>query len=184
MRTSVTNEQGFSLLEILMVVAIMATIGSMAAMISPNFIKHQKAEAGVSQALDVMRNARDIAVSQRRNVEVRFIGENVIQIARQDLPNGTTVLRTVEFENRVRFEKAVTDDTPDRFGNPAAIAFGPTGTQMFTSEGTFVNANGDPLNGTLFLAIPGQANSARAITVFGLTALVRTWKWNGRVWTE
>jgi hypothetical protein len=55
---------------------------------------------------------------------------------------------------------------------------------MFTSEGTFVNANGDPINGTVFFSIPNQKNSARAITIMGATALIRVWRWNGREWVE
>jgi hypothetical protein len=40
------------------------------------------------------------------------------------------------------------------------------------------------LDGSVFLAITGQVNSARAVTVFGTTALLRGWKWNGVRWVE
>ena len=65
-----------------------------------------------------------------------------------------------------------------------AAAFGVSPSRMFTSEGSFVNQQGDFLNGTLFLAIPGDPLSARAITIFGPTALIRSWRWNGREWVE
>ena len=66
-----------------------------------------------------------------------------------------------------RLDPSITTDTPDMFrktgtGWTTAVAFGPKGSGigsawgMFTSEGTFVNADGDPLNGTVFLSIPGQ----------------------------
>ncbi len=55
---------------------------------------------------------------------------------------------------------------------------------MFTSEGTFVDQDGDALNGTMFLSIPSEPHSARAITIFGPTALIRAWRWNGRDWVE
>jgi hypothetical protein len=55
---------------------------------------------------------------------------------------------------------------------------------MFTSDGTFVDANGDLLNGTITLSIPGQKNSSRAITVLGTTALIRAWRWDGKKWVE
>ena len=42
---------------------------------------------------------------------------------------------------------------------------------MFTSEGTFVNQQGDVMNGTVFLAIPGDPSSPRAISIFGRPAL-------------
>jgi hypothetical protein len=47
-----------------------------------------------------------------------------------------------------------------------------------------VDANGDVMNGTLFLAIPNDRNSARAITVFGTTGMMRAWRWDGSKWVE
>jgi prepilin-type N-terminal cleavage/methylation domain-containing protein len=182
------DQHGFTVLEILMVIAIMGTVAAMAMMVSPTFIQHARAEAGISQAMDMLRSAREVAISQRRNVQVRFIGTDAIQTARVEMDNSTTVLRSMQFENRVEFlfEPGV-PNTPDAFpllpaGSP--VAFGPSPTRMFTSEGTFVDANGDVLNGTVFLAIPGQPNSARAITVFGATALLRAWRWDGMQWQE
>ena len=34
------------------------------------------------------------------------------------------------------------------------------------------------------LAVPGEPNTARAITFFGPTALLRGWKWDGKKWVE
>ena len=73
---NVNDERGFSLIEMLMVVAVMATVGAMAAMVSPSFLRHQKAEAGVQQALEVIRTARETAISKRRNVRLDFSGTN------------------------------------------------------------------------------------------------------------
>lgn len=182
----VRNQEGFSLLEILITVGIMGTIAAIAMIVGPSFLHHARADAGTAQAMDALRGAREIAISQRRNVQIRFLGTNVIQIARVEIPGGgTTVLRTIEFENGIQFVKMPgLPDTPDRFGNAAAIAFGASPTRMFTSEGTLVDNAGDPLNGTVFLGVPGQPETARAITVFGTTALLRAWRWDGRAWVE
>lgn len=193
MRIHVNNQRGFTLLEILMVIAIGATMAAMAAMMTPNFLRHQKAEAGVTQAVALIRNARETAISQRRNVRIVFNGTNILQAVREEVcavpPCATTLLRAVELENRMQFLRPVANDTPDLFatGPPpqtTAIAFGPSASRAFTSEGTLIDANGDPLNGTLFLAIPNQPNSGRAITVFGATALLRLWRWDGSKWVE
>ena len=185
MSIGVNNERGFSLLEIMMVVGLIGLVAGMAAIITPRAIQHAKADAGIEQVLKVFRNARETAISQRRNIEVRFIGTDVIQTVRQEIPAGTTVLSAVELESRVQFLLVTgVPDTPDAFGRVTATSFGPTATRMFTSEGTFVDSNGDVLNGSVFLAITGQVNSARAVTVFGTTALLRGWKWNGVRWVE
>ena len=150
------------------------------------YARYARAEAGVSQALDILRSARELAVSQRRNVEVRFIGTDAIQTARVEVPDGTTtVVRTIQLENRMQFLlQSGIPDTPDLFGRSAAVAFGASPTRMFTSEGTFVDSNGDVLNGTLFMSVPGDKNSARAITIFGTTAVLHAWRWNGSRWTD
>jgi type II secretory pathway pseudopilin PulG len=178
------------MLEILVVIALIGTITSMAMMVGPSFQRHARADAGLAQVLDMVRSARELAISQRRNVELRFINTNAMQTARVDIgangtQTGTTVLRTIELENRMqlRLEEGV-PDTPMLFGNQSATAFGPTPRRMFTSEGTFVDANGDVLNGTIFLSIPDEKNTARAITVLGATALVQVWRWNGAEWVE
>jgi len=187
----VRNEAGFTLLEVLMVVAVLGTLTAMAIMVSPNFLRMAKADSGVAQVTDVLRLARETSVSQRRNIMVRPVGLNGLQTVRQDIGAngivvGTTVLRTVEFENGVQFRlESGVPNTPDAFPlNGTAVAFGASPTRMFTSEGTFVDQQGDPLNGTFFLARPNDPLSVRAITIFGPTALIRVWQWNGRQWVE
>jgi len=32
--------------------------------------------------------------------------------------------------------------------------------------------------------MPNQVDTARAVTVFGVTGLTRAWKWRGRKWME
>jgi prepilin-type N-terminal cleavage/methylation domain-containing protein len=187
---TIRSESGFSLLEVLVVVGILGTLAGMAMMVSPAYSAHARAEAGISQVLDVMRSAREVAVSQRRNVEIVFIGLNAISTRRIDIDasgnqTGTTTLRTVELENRVQFRlEPGVPDTPNAFGRASALDFDTAGPWMFTSEGTFVNNTGDPINGTVFMSIPNEANSARAITVIGTTALIQPWHWNGREWVE
>ena len=53
---------------------------------------------------------------------------------------------------------------------------------MFTSDGSLIDAAGDITNGSLFFGIPEQPLSARAVTVFGITGMLRTWTWGGAQW--
>jgi Tfp pilus assembly protein FimT len=184
-----SGQGGFTLVELLTIVAITAVCMAVTLAVNPMFIRGAKADSGVTQALEVLRSARETAISQRRNVRVMFNGTNIIQTAREEIDGtnqvvGTTVLQTVPLENRMRFMLvAGQPDTPDKFGRTAPATFSST-TRIFTTEGTFVDAQGDPMNGTLFLAVPDDPNSARAITFFGATALLRVWRWNGTEWVE
>ena len=190
LRGGIRDERGWTLLEMLVVIGIMGTLAAMSILVSPAFTQHAKAESGIAQAVDALRVARETAISQRRNVMIEFIGLTAIQTLRQEIGTngvvtGTTVLNTIELENNVHFKlEDGVPDTPDGFGNGSAISFGTSPARMFTSEGTLVNQQGDVMNGTLFLSIPGDSRSARAISIFGPTALIRVWSWNGQEWVE
>ncbi len=55
---------------------------------------------------------------------------------------------------------------------------------MFTSEGTFADVNGDPINATLLLGVANQPNTANAVTIIGTTATLRLWRWDGARWVQ
>jgi hypothetical protein len=55
---------------------------------------------------------------------------------------------------------------------------------MFTTDGSFLNSNGDLLNATLCIGVPGDTLSTRAISIFGATGAMHLWRWNGRAWVE
>ena len=185
-RGSESCERGLTLVELLFVVAVMATVASMAVMLTPNFTRQAKADAGVTQAVTALRNAREVAVSQRRNVRVNFIAPNTIQVIREEIPGpATTLLGTTYFESGMQYRQFPgQNDTPDQFGFAAPISFGVAANRIFTSEGSFVDTAGDPLNGTVFLGRLNDPGSSRAITVFGPTALIRVWRWDGHRWVE
>jgi hypothetical protein len=55
---------------------------------------------------------------------------------------------------------------------------------MFGPDGSFVDPTGVPVNGTVFLGVPGQVETARAVTVFGSTGRVRGYRWIGSAWVR
>jgi hypothetical protein len=159
----------------------------------PSMLKQSRADGSTQIVVNTLRLARDRAIGERRNMEVIFVPPNKIQVVREEIavpavPN--TTIMTVTLENDQRFIYfTATGDTPDLFGlTNKPLAFGPVAGPvplvMFTSEGTLVNTAGDPINGTVFLGTGSDVISARAITVFGPTALVRAWKWDGKKWAE
>jgi type II secretory pathway pseudopilin PulG len=170
----------------LITIGIICTISAAAIIVMPSFITNSRADSSVTAALNVIRLARDRAISERRNMELSFVSPNKIQIVREEIPGpSTTVLSATFLENEQTFLQFTgLPDTPDAFGNNGPIAFGLTPKIIFTSEGTLVDSVGDVLNGTIFLGVSGKKLSARAVTVFGPTALLRVWKWDGSKWTE
>ena len=184
-----SNVDGFTMIEMLTVLAIAGVLMAAAVMVMPGILSQGRADGGAAQALNALRLARDTAIEQRRNIEVKFIGNNHIQTVRDEIlaggiANGTTILADAYLESVQFIQFTGLGDTPDHFGASGPIAFGATPNYMFTSEGTFIDATGDVLNGTMFLGTPGQTLTARAITIFGPTALLHVWKWDGSSWVD
>jgi prepilin-type N-terminal cleavage/methylation domain-containing protein len=182
------GEHGFSLIELLVVLGITGVVAAMTMMISPAFARSARPDAATTQVVNTLRSARALAISQRRDVEVRFLGTDRVETARIEVPGGArTILRTIQLENRVQFQvQNGVPNTPDGFlPFGVGVAFPASATRLlFTSEGSFVNQAGDPINGSIFLSVTGDGNSARAITILGTTALIRSWRWDGSKWTE
>jgi Tfp pilus assembly protein FimT len=192
------REHGFTLAELMLAVAIGMIVVGMAMAGLPGMIKSSRADGGLAALASSVRSAREMSVSARRNMQITF-GTNTMMTTRVEYcappcAGGatTTLVKTVTLEGRVQFIRVSgLSDTPDAFalGQSAAAALGSLALSsltpaMFTTDGSFVNSNGDVLNGTLFIAVPGDPLSARAITIFGPTGAMRLWKWDGRAWVE
>jgi prepilin-type N-terminal cleavage/methylation domain-containing protein len=185
-RHAVLTHAGFTMLELVVVLGIVCVLGAMAVMITPQALKASKADSGMIRVVSALRTAREQAISQRRNVRVAFNAPNQIVVSRVEVPSGTlTAITTVWIEDGVRFlQIAGVPDTPDGFGSGSAISFGTATSIAFTSEGQLIDQHGDPINGTVFLGRFNDSTSARAVSIFGPTALLRQWRWNGRQWTS
>jgi prepilin-type N-terminal cleavage/methylation domain-containing protein len=180
---NVSNERGFSFLEIIVVVAVMSIMFGLAAGITMTSVNAAKADSSTSAVMNILELARNQAVSERRDFQLIFTTPSQIQVFRLDLPSGTTLIANRYLENGQQFTRfGPTGDTPDAFGHTGAIAFGSTPTIRFTTDGTLIDSSGDVLNGTLFLGVPNEIATARAVGIFGATGLIRSWRWNGTTW--
>jgi Tfp pilus assembly protein FimT len=185
------DDRGFSLVELIIITGVISVMLTSAIIVMPGMVKQARADSASALVVNTLRLARDRAIGERRNMEIIFTEPRRIQVVRQEIgggPNPTLVDVSLEGEQKFLHFPAM-DDTPDLFGlTNSPIAFGTTEgtlpTIMFTSEGSLVDTSGDTLNGTLFVGVPGDSDSARAITIFGPTALLRAWRWDGRQWAQ
>jgi Tfp pilus assembly protein FimT len=177
---------GFSTVELVVVLGIIAVAAGVAMVAMPGAVLTAKSDSGATRVMSVLRAVREEAISQRRNIRVAFTDPNRIVVSRVEVPGpGTTVINTVLLEDGIRFLKFDgVPDTPDAFGNATATSFGAATTIAFTSEGQLIDQHGDPINGTVLLGRYNDPNTARAVTIFGPTALIRQWRWDGRAWTN
>lgn len=178
--------RGFSLVELIVVVALIAVGVAVAIPVTMGMVDRAKGDSSLSVTQAFVDAARDRAVAERRNVEISFVLPNRLFAHRIEVPSGVrTQVAEVQLEaGQQILNFADIPDTPDAFGDDSAFEFSGTGPWMFTSDGSLVDSAGDVANGTLFFGVPYQPLTARAITVFGVTGIMRSWKWRGASWAE
>jgi len=95
------------------------------------------------------------------------------------------MLNEFYLEGNMRFYKFDgMPDTPDAFGAAAGAINFNGATPTFIADGMAVDSLGAPVSGTVFLGVPDEIASARAVTVFGGTGQVRGYSWDGTAWIE
>lgn len=198
-----TNERGFSLVEMSVVVMLILIISAMALIAYLPTLQDARFDAAMKEVVDQLRQAREYSITNRRYVQVTFptvvvsgiTQYQVVLQVRNDLTAGAgavnPILSSVPIESPAQYYLFTTaPDTPDAFGNGAAVEFeglsgGPVGGMLFQSDGELVDgATYQPINGTVFIGQPGKNSSARAVTVLGGTGRVRGWKGTGALWAR
>jgi Tfp pilus assembly protein FimT len=174
-----------SLLELLVVVSLGMVVSAIAVLQIGSILGSVKGDGAMRVLMAQVNTAREFAISQRRLMEVQFISPNYIRVMRHDVPSGTTMVSSALLESGAQFQLVPgVPDTPDAFGNASPVDFGSdTTAMMFSSDGTLIDQAGVLVNGTVFIAFPPDARSARAVSVLGSTGRVRGYSWNGTAWS-
>jgi type II secretory pathway pseudopilin PulG len=206
------QQQGSSIIELVIVVLMVMILSGMAIMATSNPSQSSRANAATDALVDSLRQARQLAITKRRNVLVTLSGTNQIQLAVQTLPNDppATAIAPVLLNDGAAgglqfYLFGALPNTPMAalgFGNNSDIDLEPVNGGavgsgiMFTTSGGLVGSgaaapanyyavgNNDPINATIFIGVPGSTVTARAVTIVGSTGQVRPYYWGGTAWQE
>jgi prepilin-type N-terminal cleavage/methylation domain-containing protein len=198
-----SGERGFSMTELSVAIGIILIIFGMAIAAFQPAIQAAKYDAGMRQVLDQLRQAREYSLANRRYVQVTFpivptangpeyqvvITEMNSMTAGGGAVNPVLSTTPIQFPEQFYVYPGYVD-TPDAYGNSGAIVFGgtiggPAAGMLFQSDGELVSAATlQPINGTVFLGVPGNPMSVRAITVLGSTGRIRGWKGADSRWNQ
>lgn len=192
------REKGFSLLEAVVVIGIMMVLAGIAIVKSFGSAQTYEANSAMDTVVAQLRVARQLAITQRTNVQVFFVSSGssqqvqymVLKQPGTNETNGPLINSSLPSQTAFMLTPGV-PDTPMNFGNQAAIYIANTSGgpafMQFTSTGQFTDQTGfNAINGTVFIGIPGQTSTARAVTIMGGTGRVRPYSYTGTAtgWIE
>lgn len=182
------NERGFSLLEMMVTVALILVVTGISFMSLQPALRQQHLTTAYNATLNTLRRARDQAAADMRVYVVTFTAPGTITVTQ----NSTTgpILITTLLPPDVTFNivpgvptsPTVAPTTPDGFGTAAnpidfdqGVGAGGAISLYFQPDGTAVDINGNINNGVVYMARPTELMSSRAITVWGTTGRIRGW---------
>ena len=177
------HERGFTLNEVVVTIAIFLTASAIAVAPLMSAVTAFRADGQAQRVIGLLQLARETAIMRQRDVElVTDIAGRRLQLVLRD-GGEETLLRELRLEQYVQFLQFDGMGAPEGLGDDAPIDFGGAPALLFISDGTLVGDDDLPVSGTIFLGIPGQPASARAVTINGATARARLYDWNNG-WTQ
>jgi prepilin-type N-terminal cleavage/methylation domain-containing protein len=190
------KESGFSLIETVVVVAIISITLAMALVGIVPSINSSRSNSGMELVLGELRRAHERAVDERRIYRVTFAPPQTIQVdVGQVAAIGTTITgssptfaaaqpalllpATVQFLV-IPGIPTTPATTPDGLGSGAKaidldVANGGATQIFFQPDGRALDALNRLNDGVVYVAEPGNLYSSRAVSVFGSTGRVKGW---------
>jgi competence protein ComGC len=182
------DDGGFSLLEMFLIATIAAVVMALAIHGLGSSLSAARSRGAIAQVKLALQNARELAISQQRDIQVEFIEPNTIKLWRINRPStaGTTLLSEMRLEGAMKFQKFDgAPATPDAWGGDTkAIAFGDATSYRFRSgDGAFIDQLDNYVSGRVFVGhVSGKKESYGVVSLFGPTGRIRSYRLTGDTW--
>jgi len=172
------NQQGFTLPELLVAVALFMTVAGVAIALLGSAAISIRSDSQAGRLLGLIQLARETAIMRQRDVEIAFDEDtDTVTLVRFD--DGVAVpLQQLSFEHQVGFRQYTgAGDTPEGYGDGSPVDFGTAARLIFIPDGSLVDEANVPVNGTVYLGMLNRPETARAVTLTGTTARARLYRW-------
>jgi len=194
------QNRGFSLLELMIVMAIGLTMAGVSFMALQPMFKQNHVDLAYDTTLSVIRNYRNQSITQSKRYILTFTAPGTITVqywgvgvpvSPAPVTVATYTLPTdIQFAVQAGFPAAA----PDGFDTGVApidfdqgMGLGSQNYIMFMPDGSSQDTLGNYNSGVVYLTRPADMYSSRAISVFGTTGRVRGWRLynqSGNKWVQ
>lgn len=179
------STRGFTLIEAMVVVAIIMVASAMFFMSIQPGLKQARVNNAYNSVLMTMRRARETSIAERRVYVVTFTAPRTMTIT-QAATGIVTNTFTLPSDISFRAEPGIPNTaarTPDHFGTASAaidfdqgVALGAKNVVYFQPDGSAQDVNSNVNNGVVYIVRTGDIYSSRAITLWGSTGRLRGWR--------
>lgn len=196
--------RGFSLLELMIVIAIGFTMASITFMSLMPMFKKNHVDVAYDQTLGVIRSYRNLAITQSNRYVIipTAPGTLTVQLWGYSPPPAASpapvTVATYVLPQDIQFtvQASYPNPGPDGFGtgataigfNACAVVASGNPCFIFYPDGSAQDDLGNFDSGVMYLSRPGDMLSSRAIDIYGTTGRVRGWRLYsqgaGYVWTQ
>jgi type II secretory pathway pseudopilin PulG len=193
------NFKGFSLLEMMIILALFFTMAAITAIVYVPVMNSQHVTEAYNTTLTTLRRAHDQAQNDMRIYLVQFTAPGTITVSQTNpaggnvgcvIPATGSVLFTATLPSDVSFQvesgaptsNTTAPTTPDAFGTAGfAIDFDQGYNAGYTyvcfnPNGTASDGAGNINNGVIYLGRSNDEYSGRAVTLWGATGRIRGWR--------
>jgi len=180
--------RGFSLIEILSVVGLVAVVGAFSMMIIGPALEARNVEMAVRTVSTQMQRARQFSVDARRRTRVTFTTPGTITVDQQapvSQGGAWTQVSTVELpgEMELEIDSGAVSTGPEGFATSQVANFSGASQIFFMPDGSAVTSAGILSNGVVYVAQPSKIETTRAVTLFGSTGRIKRYKYiTGTEW--
>jgi type II secretory pathway pseudopilin PulG len=185
-------EAGFTTLELMFSLVITVLVLGMAFEAYFNALPSMRGNSGMQLLEAQLRQAREVAIDQRRYVQVTFQGTSELVGVVVGINGGANTQLFDYFlpEKMTYVLFSGIGDTPDGYctgQTMAPVTYNcPSSTLpctiTFSSDGSVEDGQKGSDNGTIFIGIAGQTQTARAVTVLSATGKIKGWRYTGTAW--
>jgi type II secretory pathway pseudopilin PulG len=188
LRRAWRDDRGFSLLELFLIATIVGIVMAVAIFGMGSSFSAARSRGAIAQVKLALQNARELAISQQRDIKIEFNEPNTIKVIRINRPStdGTTLLSEMRLEGAMKFQKFPdAPATPDAWGgDDKPVAFGAATSYRFRGgDGAFIDQADNFVNGRVFVGhVNGKKESHGMVSLFGPTGRIRSYRLTGNTW--